>query len=209
MDVVLKVLDMVAEIERGLNDPLQQRTGKTYSMCQDIAAVLLDLSDAEVLVYGVSIRHCRLLLDTLVGILKSEDIKYHRTSGETVCSIDHRWSVIFNILKGGHKKTKTHPTSVIFIDHFTEEVFVLDSLQKLKDDLAISKYGDRTTNKEETENRMQYVLFDPVVVGWGICLEKSIENAKTMHLPLGVKSKEIAIRVQRMYPDVTIIVKGE
>ena len=59
---------------------------------------------------------------------------------------------------------------------------------------------------EETKNRPQYVLFDPVAVGWDIGLEKAIENAKRMHIPLAVKSQGQAHGVISRFPNVNIII---
>jgi hypothetical protein len=66
---------------------------------------------------------------------------------------------------------------------------------------------DRYTPKdEETKNRPQYVLFDPVAVGWGKGLTKAIENAKNMNVPLAVITQYRRTCVKRAYPDLDVII---
>ncbi len=77
--------------------------------------------------------------------------------------------------------------------------------QKARDRLALKR-----KNEEETKNRICYMLFDPVAVGWGIGLQKSIENAEMMHVPLAVKSQKVLDSVKDLFPGVNvIIVEGE
>ncbi len=71
-------------------------------------------------------------------------------------------------------------------------------------------YGPKDMSDMEeqnnTKNRPQYVLFDPVAVGWGIGLVKSIENAEMMHVPLGVKTQKHLDSVKDLFPNVNIII---
>lgn len=59
---------------------------------------------------------------------------------------------------------------------------------------------------DNTKNRIQYVLFDPVAVGWDVGLQKAIENAEMMHVPLAVKSQEHLDKVKKLYPNVNVII---
>ena len=58
--------------------------------------------------------------------------------------------------------------------------------------------------KEASKNRPQYVLFDPVAVGWDVGLDKAIENAQKMHVPLAVESQEHLKRIRKRYPYVCV-----
>lgn len=196
----------IDSIQCYMRDPRYRATGKTYGMCKALLAATLDGPD-RILILGTTYKHLENIFSTLTRVADATDTPWRRVNKFELRI--HKSSIIFEIPKNAHKHAREHPTPHRFIDHFTEEVFVLEGLQKLKNDLAILKYGDRTTNKEKLKNRMQYVLFDPVAVEWDIGLQKCIEEAGKMHLPIAVKSKEIAVKVQRMYPDVNIIVKGE
>ncbi len=72
-------------------------------------------------------------------------------------------------------------------------------------------YGpkDMSDMEEETKNRIQHILFDPVAVGWGIGLVKSIENAQRMNVPLAVKTQAAFKFVRNIVPDVNMIIVGE
>ena len=69
-------------------------------------------------------------------------------------------------------------------------------------------YGpkDMSDMEEETKNRIQHILFDPVAVGWGIGLVKSIENAQMMSVPLAVKTQKVLDSVKDLFPNVSIII---
>lgn len=73
-------------------------------------------------------------------------------------------------------------------------------IQKARDVLAL-----KLKMEEETKNRICYMPFDPVAVGWGIGLQKSIENAKMMHVPLAVKTQKVLDSVKDLFPRVSVI----
>ncbi len=82
-----------------------------------------------------------------------------------------------------------------------EDYETISVTQKARDILALKR-----KNEEETKNRICYTLFDPVAVGWGIGLQKSIENAQMMHVPLGVKTQKHLDSVKGLFPNVNIII---
>ncbi len=73
--------------------------------------------------------------------------------------------------------------------------------QKARDVLAL-----KCKQEEERKNRICYMLFDPVAVGWGIGLVKSIENAQMMSVPLAVKTQKVLDSVKDLFPNVSIII---
>ncbi len=73
--------------------------------------------------------------------------------------------------------------------------------ERARDVLALKR-----KEEEETKNRICYMMFDPIAVGWDTGLEISIENAEMMHVPLGVKSQEVLDVVKEKYPNVNIII---
>ncbi len=82
----------------------------------------------------------------------------------------------------------------------------LDYWMEMVEDLT-DEISKRLYSKEEkTKNRIQHVLFDPVAVGWGIGLIKSIENTEMMHVPLGVKTQKHLDSVKGLFPNVNIII---
>ena len=82
-----------------------------------------------------------------------------------------------------------------------EDYETISPTQKARDILAL-----KCKKEEETKNRICYMLFDPIAVGWEIGLQKSIENAKMMHVPLGVKCQEHLDAVKEKYPNVNIVI---
>lgn len=85
-----------------------------------------------------------------------------------------------------------------------EDYETITPTQKARDALAL-----KSKQEEERKNRICYMLFDPVAVGWGIGLIKSIENAEMMHVPLGVKSQKVLDSVKDLFPDVSVIIVEE
>ena len=85
-----------------------------------------------------------------------------------------------------------------------EDYETITPTQKARDVLAL-----RRKEEEERKNRICYILFDPVAVGWGIGLQKSIENAEMMHVPLGVKTQKHLDSVKGLFPNVNIIIVEE
>lgn len=76
--------------------------------------------------------------------------------------------------------------------------------QKARDVLALKR-----KKEEETKNRICYVLFDPIAVGWYIGLDMAIRDAKNMHVPLAVKTQKDLNSVKDLFPNVDIIIVGE
>jgi len=48
---------------------------------------------------------------------------------------------------------------------------------------------------KKTNNEPKYVLFEPEYVGWDKGLDKTIDDAVIMGLPIAVKSKEIKKKI--------------
>ena len=64
--------------------------------------------------------------------------------------------------------------------------------------------SDMDEQSKNTKNRPQFVLFDPVAVGWDAGLDGAIKDAQSMHVPLAVKTQDHLERVKRKYPNVCV-----
>ena len=192
--------DTINNIGSYLNNPQHRRSGKTYNMCRAILAATVNCS-GRILVCGINLKHLEHLKSTLLCVFDATNTEYNVISKDKIGV--NNCIIVFDAASNAHKYAGVHPNSRRFIDHFVEEHFVLDGLQKLKNDLAVLKEGDGSV-PDNTKNHPQYVLFDPVAVGWDVGLDKAIENAQKMHVPLAVESQEHLKRIRKRYPYVCV-----
>ena len=60
-------------------------------------------------------------------------------------------------------------------------------------------------DEKKSKNRPKFIRFDPSYVGWDVGLDKAIEDAQRMHVPLAVESIEHLDRVKKKFPDANVI----
>ena len=125
---------MIHNIGMYLIDPQHRGTGKTYNMCKAILAAAKS-GPGNILVLGISEKHCRDLQDMLLRVAEADDIKYVALRPTEVKVGES--NIIFE--KSKHTELRSAPKR--FVDHFTEEQFVLDGLRNLRGGLAILKKG--------------------------------------------------------------------
>lgn len=136
MDFDSYLKNTIDNIGSHLRSPQHCRTGKTYNMCRAILSAAI-AGPGRILVLGISERHCRNLQDILLRVAETCDIKYVALRSTEVKI--NECNIIFRSTKYNRNHTELYSVPKRFVDHYTEEQFVLEGLRKLKNDLAILK----------------------------------------------------------------------
>jgi len=155
----------------------------------------------RILVLGTDDGHLKNLYSMLIRVADDTTTTYKLLSQSVIWI--NGCDIVFELPGKAHNHIYGGVLPQRFVDHRTEEHFVLDRLCRLKDDFAALKRADGS-KPENTKNRPQYVKFDPVAVGWDMGLDKAIEDAQRMHVPLAVTTHDHLNRVKRKFPHVCV-----
>jgi len=139
MDFKIHLQQKIDDISCYLRDPQHKRTGKTYGMCVKILIATEEKSHGRILVFGIDERHLKNLYSMLIRVADATATTYTLIS-QTVILING-CDIVFEESKNANNYAGAHPTPQRFVDHLTEEQFVLDRLRRLRDDFALLKSG--------------------------------------------------------------------
>ena len=123
-------------------NPEYRRTGKTYRMCREIIAATEEKNYGTILVISINKKHTENLHSMLIRVADAVAATYTIMKDSDVSEIHmNGCSIIFELAKNTTRFAGMHPSPQRFVDHFTEEEFVLEGLRRLRDKLKNLKTG--------------------------------------------------------------------